>query len=315
MLTLSHRFCYFLIIFIKVSSLHQVRLTHHLPSPTKTFGHSFISHYKSNVVLSHEPVLTQDIREYRMGLVSDFRPRHRGQCFMGKGFSDKKKSSPTSQTPVSYPDSSYNVKPAVRSTSKQVEATTSSEEDLDSLFVNHFPTLNTSYQGIKILHNDPPVIEVKDFLSLSECDKYIASAETLGYQIPSQTFNAGAGSTRTSTTWFMNYASVDEFVNKTVSILNWPQSRFEEPQVVRYEFGQQVRSILGSYGLSSPMRILFNFIRNVLMMMLQFSWHYDAIPKSMQTSSGQRLATVIVYLNEVKSSGGATVFKVIHIVH
>ena len=53
---------------------------------------------------------------------------------------------------------------------------------------------------------------------------------------------------------------------------------FEEPQVVRYEFGQQ------------------------------FSWHYDAIPKTLQDSSGNRLVTLLVYLNDV-SVGGATTFK------
>ena len=51
-----------------------------------------------------------------------------------------------------------------------------------------------------------------------------------------------------------------------------------EPQVVRYEMGQQ------------------------------FSYHYDAIPKSLMDSSGQRVATLLVYLNDVPT-GGATAFK------
>jgi prolyl 4-hydroxylase len=61
-----------------------------------------------------------------------------------------------------------------------------------------------------------------------------------------------------------------------------PIECFEEPQIVRYEFGQQ------------------------------FSWHYDAIPKSLQNSSGNRIATLLVYLNDVKS-GGATCFKDLNI--
>lgn len=53
---------------------------------------------------------------------------------------------------------------------------------------------------------------------------------------------------------------------------------FEEPQIVRYEYGQQ------------------------------FTWHYDAIPKSLQDNSGNRLVTLLVYLNDV-NVGGSTSFK------
>lgn len=54
----------------------------------------------------------------------------------------------------------------------------------------------------------------------------------------------------------------------------------EEPQIVRYETGQE------------------------------FSWHYDEIPKNQLENGGQRLATLLVYLNDVKADGGgATVFR------
>ena len=52
----------------------------------------------------------------------------------------------------------------------------------------------------------------------------------------------------------------------------------EEPQVVRYELGQQ------------------------------FTWHYDAVPPTMKGNAGQRVATILVYLNNV-DNGGCTVFK------
>lgn len=66
-------------------------------------------------------------------------------------------------------------------------------------------------------------------------------------------------------------------------ILNIPIERYEEPQIVRYEMGQQ------------------------------FTWHYDALPASLaKKTSGQRIATVLIYLNTVEA-GGATAFKDLNI--
>ena len=39
-----------------------------------------------------------------------------------------------------------------------------------------------------------------------------------------------------------------------------------------------------------------------------FSWHYDAVPPTMLLNGGQRLATLLVYLNDVPS-GGRTSFR------
>lgn len=100
--------------------------------------------------------------------------------------------------------------------------------------------------------------------------------------IRSQTFSADTAAKRTSSTWYLKYADVPEFIFKANKLLGKPITTFEEPQVVRYEMGQQ------------------------------FSFHYDAIPKSMLDSSGQRVATLLVYLNDVKN-GGATVFKDLNI--
>ena len=54
--------------------------------------------------------------------------------------------------------------------------------------------------------------------------------------------------------------------------------RFEEPQLVRYKAGQH------------------------------FSWHCDAVPPTLLVNGGQRLATLLVYLNDVPS-GGRTSFR------
>lgn len=113
--------------------------------------------------------------------------------------------------------------------------------NIASSMQRHFPSLNLTFDGLRVLHIDPPVIEIPHFMSDAVCDDYISKAESQGYRIPSQTFGATAGSIRTSTTWYMNYAAVDSFINRVEQLLNWPRNRFEEPQIVRYEFGQQVR--------------------------------------------------------------------------
>lgn len=40
----------------------------------------------------------------------------------------------------------------------------------------------------------------------------------------------------------------------------------------------------------------------------QFTWHYDAIQPHLKDSSGNRIATLIVYLNDCQE-GGETVFR------
>jgi len=146
----------------------------------------------------------------------------------------------------------------------------------EATITKHCPTLSLRYPGLRLVHEDPPVFEIDNFFSEQECKAYMSMASEKGYQIQSQTF--GGGSVRTSTTWYMFYKDVPELLSRAHSLTGLSFTCFEEPQIVRYETGQQ------------------------------FSFHYDAIPKSLLDSSGQRLATLIVYLNDV-ALGGATVFK------
>lgn len=144
---------------------------------------------------------------------------------------------------------------------------------------NHCESFNTSFPLMKILCNDPPIFEIENFMSHSLCDEYIERAQSSGFEIASQKYSSTASSIRTSTTWYMNYSKVPELLRQAQQLLGKSSIlHFEEPQIVRYMMGQQ------------------------------FSWHFDAIPKSIQTSSGQRIATLIVYLNTL-DIGGATVFK------
>ena len=101
-----------------------------------------------------------------------------------------------------------------------------------------------------------------------------------GVQMSSQIFGSAAAGKRTSTTWYLPYKDAKELLKLASELTGLSASRFEEPQVVRYEMGEQ------------------------------FTWHYDAIPASLQKSGGNRLGTLLIYLNTLEAkSGGATCFK------
>ena len=149
-------------------------------------------------------------------------------------------------------------------------------------YQNHLISLNTAYPNMRQINYDPPIYEIDNFFTNEECLSYITRSQELGFEINSQTFSVNAASKRTSTTWFLKYSDVPELTSRAMKLLNLPIQNFEEPQVVRYEFGQQ------------------------------FTWHYDYIPKVQLDTSGNRLVTLLVYLNNV-TNGGSTCFKDLNI--
>ena len=140
----------------------------------------------------------------------------------------------------------------------------SNPETIHRSIAKHIPTCDLEYPKLKSLYGDPPIITVDDFFDYVTCQNYIIRAQELGKQISSQTFSSG--STRTSTTWHMKYQDVPELLYYASKLTGVSPLHFEEPQIVRYELGQQ------------------------------FSWHYDSIPTSLRCCSGNRLGTLIVYV-------------------
>ena len=142
---------------------------------------------------------------------------------------------------------------------------------------------------LKLIHKDPPVFNIDNFFSAEECDFYKSlmdpsntnGHETKAVQVRSPTFSSYSLSRRTSTTWFCRYEEVPIFLSKAHHLLNNVNlSQMEEPQLVRYRSGEE------------------------------FSWHYDEIPSSQLHNGGQRLATLLVYLNDLdEDRGGGTVFR------
>jgi len=131
---------------------------------------------------------------------------------------------------------------------------------------------------LKLLHQSPPVLAIENLFSDAECQE-LRNASSVGHEVSSATFT-GSLSTRTSTSWFCNYGDVPLLLAKVNRYLNIPLEVMEEPQIVRYQKGQE------------------------------FSWHYDEVPNNALENGGQRLATLLVYLSDVASDhGGGTMFR------
>jgi len=150
--------------------------------------------------------------------------------------------------------------------------------------------------NLRLLHLSPPVLEVRNFFTPEECKEYtdLALKESKGHydtdfqqdhrdllKVDSATFSSLATSKRTSTTWFCHYVQVPSLLVKAKRLLsNISIKQIEEPQIVRYRQGEE------------------------------FSWHYDELPIPQLANGGQRVATLLVYLNDVKKNkGGGTVFR------
>jgi prolyl 4-hydroxylase len=145
---------------------------------------------------------------------------------------------------------------------------------------------------LRMLHQSPPVIAIDHFLTPDECLNVEHAAmppsstpkHTEGeyhneaVRVNSATFSPLAQSKRTSTSWFCYYSQVPTLLAKAHHVLGILFPQMEEPQIVRYKTGEE------------------------------FSWHYDEVPTPQLGNGGQRLATLLVYLNTVERGGG-TVFR------
>mmetsp|Transcript_13782 Transcript_13782/g.16735 ORF Transcript_13782/g.16735 Transcript_13782/m.16735 type:complete len:421 (-) Transcript_13782:11-1273(-) len=149
---------------------------------------------------------------------------------------------------------------------------------------------------LKLLHQSPPVLSIENFFSSAECEEYMkltqepkdmhsdsekSSTGAGPLRINSATFSTFAQSRRTSTTWYCHYRQVPTLLAKAKRLLNnLPLAQMEEAQIVRYRTGEE------------------------------FSWHYDEIPKEQLSNGGQRIATLLVYLNTLSNEGGGgTIFR------
>lgn len=134
---------------------------------------------------------------------------------------------------------------------------------------------------LTLLHSSPPVLCIDNFFTPDECkhvQKVALDDKKEAMEVESATFSTLATSKRTSTSWFCHFAQMPTLLAKAQHVLGIPLRQMEEPQIVRYRKGEQ------------------------------FSWHYDEIPASQLDNGGQRVATLLAYLNDV-NEGGGTIFR------
>ena len=150
------------------------------------------------------------------------------------------------------------------------------------------------FSNFRVLHVDPLVLQIDQFFTDAECDRYIALSKSGGTGKEDQTAilssrsptvgkDAKSKAQRTSTTWYHYYKSVPELMAKACRLLGLDTlAQFEEPQTVRYRRNEK------------------------------FTWHLDALGplENQNQKGGQRIATLLVYLTELtETDGGATMFR------
>ena len=159
---------------------------------------------------------------------------------------------------------------------------------LDNFFDENGVEKSSSEQPMKlrVLHESPPVLAIDNFFTQQQCVAVEQVAMPAGsskvnpeevVEVNSKTFSLSTAK-RTSTSWFCRYRTVPVLLSKAHHALGIPFEHMEEPQIVRYQTGQE------------------------------FSWHCDEVPPPQLANGGQRLATLLVYLNTV-DKGGGTIFR------
>ena len=144
--------------------------------------------------------------------------------------------------------------------------------------------VNPNYPGLRMLHSNPPIFVVDNFLTDYECDFLIHhSADSMA---PAPVVGKGAGEispSRTSSTCYLAREDLPDYLRKVSALTGKPIEHCELPQVGRYFPSQQYLQHFDAFDLSNE----------------------DG--RRFASNGGQRVVTVLVYLNDV-AQGGATSF-------
>jgi prolyl 4-hydroxylase len=144
--------------------------------------------------------------------------------------------------------------------------------------------VNPNYPGLRVLHQNPPLFIIDNFLTPLECEFLIAAGSDSFSPAPVVGKGAGEVSpSRTSSTCYLAREDLPDLMRKVEYLTGKPSDHCELPQVGRYLTTQQ------------------------------YLPHYDAFDlatddgRRFAANGGQRTVTVLVYLNTV-NVGGATRF-------
>lgn len=136
------------------------------------------------------------------------------------------------------------------------------------LELNNFPRK-------KLIHQNPDIYYIEQFLSHNECQELIKMSEknvSVSRVVDKSTGQGVVHPSRTSESCYHGY-TIKWLVSRVQRLTRVPKENQEPTQVARYHTGQFYRS------------------------------HQDALDKE-DAETGQRIATVLIYLNNVNSGGG-----------
>jgi prolyl 4-hydroxylase len=149
--------------------------------------------------------------------------------------------------------------------------------------------VNPHYPGLQMIHSNPPIFLVEQFLSPYECQFLVhAASDSFG---PAPVVGPGSGEispSRTSSTCYLAREDLPDYLRKVSILTGKPIEHCELPQVGRYLPSQQYLQHLDAFDLSQE----------------------DG--RRFAANGGQRTVTVLVYLNDV-SRGGATHFPTLNL--
>ena len=147
-----------------------------------------------------------------------------------------------------------------------------------------FQEVNKDYPNLFQINIDPPMYAIKDFLSEEECDLLIEKMKPLLKKSEVLTADAKKPTKeRTSETAYFSKKDGEFISDKVTKLFGIPEDHQEHVQVARYLPGQFYKA------------------------------HYDSFDEETEPGkesigrAGQRIATVLVYLNQ-PTQGGATNF-------
>jgi len=152
--------------------------------------------------------------------------------------------------------------------------------------------VNANYPELRFLHFSPPVFAVDNFLTPAECEFLINIASDSFSIAPVVGPGAGTVSmTRTSSTCYLAREDLPLLMQKVSFLTGKPMQHFELPQVGRYLPTQQ------------------------------YHQHYDAFDltnedgRRFALNGGQRIVTILIYLNDVLRGGEDSNFGLIKELH
>ena len=157
---------------------------------------------------------------------------------------------------------------------------------------SQYLAINEDYPNLKLVSRAPPIYTVTDFITADDCQNLIKLATPLLQRSKTHAI-AGSEATkgRTSLTCHLpkNLEICQKILENIKMLTNKPFGHMELPQVARYSVGQR------------------------------YVDHYDGVDpqtpggQAFCASGGQRVATVLMYLNDVPEGGGGTHFSRINL--